>query len=89
MSSILLLDAFAGVKDALSVNLLDMDLADIKNDLEGEQETMPDITKEDAQPIPEEEEDARSYPGGLEELKRIVQSASKGVTEDTDQQYRK
>lgn len=89
MSSILLSNAFAGVTDVLNITFLEADLADVRNDLEGEQESMPDITKEDAQPIPEEEEDARAFPGGLEELRKIVQNASKGVTEDTDKQYRK
>ena len=90
MSSILLSNAFAGVTDVLNTTtFLEMDLTDVRNDLEGEQESMPDITKEDAQPIPEEEEDAHAFPGGLEELRKIVQNASKGVTEDTDKQYRK
>jgi hypothetical protein len=90
MSSILLSNAFAGVTDVLNITtFLETDLTDVRNDLEGEQELMPDITKEDAQPIPEEEEDARAFPGGLEELRKIVQNASKGVTEDTDKQYRK
>jgi hypothetical protein len=85
MSSILLSNAFAGVTNVLNITtFLETDLVDVRNDLEGEQELMPDITKEDAQPIPEEEEDARAFPGGLEELRKI-----KGVKEDTDKQYRK
>jgi hypothetical protein len=58
MSSIciLLSNAFAGVTDVLNITFLETDLVDVRNNLEGEQESMPDITKEDAQPIPEEEE---------------------------------
>ena len=84
MSSILSSNAFAGVTNVLNITFLEVDLADVRNDLEGEQESMPDITKEDAHPILEEEEDAHAFPGGLEELRKIVQNALKEVTEDTD-----
>jgi hypothetical protein len=87
MSSVLSSDSFAGVKEALTVTF--SDLEEVQNDLEGEQEALPDITNEDAQPIPEEEDDFQAYPGGLEELKKMVLNASKGVTEETDKQYKK
>ena len=89
MSSILSSNAFVGVTNVLNITFLEVDLADVRNDLEGEQESMPNITKEDAQQFLEEEEDACAFPGGLEELRKIVQNASKGVTEDTDKQYHK
>jgi hypothetical protein len=87
MSSVLSSDSFAGVKEALAVTPSDLD--EVQNDLEGEQEALPDITNEDAQPIPEDEDDLQAYPGGLEELKKMVLNASKGVTEETDKQYKK
>jgi hypothetical protein len=87
MSSVLSSDSFAGVKEALTVAF--SDLEEVKSDLEGEQESLPNVTVEDAQPIPEEEDDVRAYPGGIEELKKMIQNASKGVAEDTDKQYKK
>lgn len=87
MFSMLSSNAFAGVTNVLNITFLETDLVNVRNNLEGEQELMPDIVKEDAQPIPEEEEDAHAFHGGLEELRRIMQNASKGVTEDTDKQY--
>jgi hypothetical protein len=42
MSSVLLSDSFAGVKEALTVTF--SDLEEVQNNLEGEQEALPDIT---------------------------------------------
>ncbi|KAF5379508.1 hypothetical protein D9615_006528 [Tricholomella constricta] len=82
--------AFAGIYQAIEYNQGDVKFAGaVQDDLEGEQEAMPDISAEDCIPIPEEQAKALAIPGGIEQLNTTVTNASKGVKEDTDKQYKR
>jgi len=59
---------------------------DINDDLEGERETIPELTSDDLQELSKESEN----PGPFASTWRAsIASASKGVTEKTDSEYQR
>ena len=59
---------------------------DIQADLEGEQETLPDLAEDDFTSVPAND-DTPDQPAILPEWKKTVTSASKGVADKTENDY--
>ena len=78
---------YAGVQAALKVSWSDLEA--VLDDLEGEQESMPAAEPNDLEPDLDEVDIKEQNSDGLDNLKESILNASRGVTEDTDKQYRK
>lgn len=82
--------SFAGVHQAIR-HVRALDTEEVNDDLEAEQEAMPDIIQ-DSFVVPEDEgsdTEASNMADNIEKLNIAVMNASKGVKEDTDKQYKR
>ena len=62
---------------------------DIADDIAGEQETIPELSAEDFQPLDENEGNMVSGLGQAATWTKTVASALKGVSDKTDSEYRR
>ena len=68
--------AFAGVHQAMKLANVAQASDEVQDDMDGEQEGLPDVMPEDL-----------AITTKIESLQSAILNASKGVTEDTDKQY--
>lgn len=71
---------FAGIHSILKTSVDNLHIDDIEDDMEGEQETLPELTTEDKL------DDIR-VPGTISRWREAITGASKGVTDRTEGEY--